>query len=273
MTKKRKYINGKDLRKAIELVYSDADKLIQNLAPEGWSNSPYHFPFAVIDDEREALYHSYAIVAANYESRFGLLAPTYLRKGYKKFEKHTAANGQYRDEASEFTYLVDYALKQLLKKGCFIKANDPDYDYHIAKKLLHEYQEVIAMELDLANAMINGMLKLSTARKQIVAYIDLSALYAIVLAAFEMVGYDWRYGHKKLESLWASSQIAGWVNNHKGRYSQESYLAQMEESMAEVVAQEPPNTVRGYIKNYKRFPKGYPPTIDYIREISLDMGY
>ena len=80
MKHKTIYLDNEILYQVLELLYREIDELIHELAPEGWNNSPYHFPFEVVDGECEALYQTYDTVAAAYKGKFGPLSQQYIRQ-------------------------------------------------------------------------------------------------------------------------------------------------------------------------------------------------
>lgn len=59
MARETTYLDNEILYQVLELLYREIDGLIHELAPEGWNNSPYHFPFERIEHEREALYRTF----------------------------------------------------------------------------------------------------------------------------------------------------------------------------------------------------------------------
>ncbi|MFD2554752.1 hypothetical protein [Sphingobacterium tabacisoli] len=270
MKREPTYLESEILYQVMELLYREIDELIHELAPEGWNNSPYHFPFELIEGEREALYKTYDTVACAYERRFGPIMRQYISKSRYEIDYMTRT-GSNHNYAAELVYLIEHGVIQLSGSGLFFKRNEATLEYIIEPFDVEEQSYVLGMDLDLANAVDPCMLRITAARSDVLLYIDLSAIYARILQAFGALGYDWRYRDVELEDLWIQSELVVRFSNLKSRHSHDSYLDILSEVLAERQNELPPDEVIGYLSVYEKLPVGYPPTLEDLQRISLGL--
>ncbi|TDQ79747.1 hypothetical protein CLV99_1195 [Sphingobacterium yanglingense] len=267
MEHKTTYLDNNILYRAMRLLYSDTDSLVDRLAPEGWANSPYHFPFEVVDGEREALYQSYDTVAAAYKGKFGPLSQQYISKNRYEIDFTTQASNSFSAE-TELIYLIEYAILQLSTNGLFFKAGAP-YSYYLIDDLdLEEQSYLLGIELDLDIIMTPEAFRPTAARADILLYIDLSVLYAFIIGAFCTQGIDWRYRNDELSGLWINHKIATRMQKTSDKPKKRNLLEILNQLLTEIENGLPPDEVIGYCLTYDRLPLGYPPTIEDIKALN-----
>lgn len=267
MKHKTTYLDNEILYQVLELIYSEIDELIHELAPEGWNNSIYHFPFERIEHERETLYRTYEIVGQAFEQRFGYCLRQYLQETTKMVDVLLQPS-IYNSSQGEITYLIEFALVQLTKQGLVFKTSDPAYYYIMDEFDIGEQSYILSKSLGLVDATMPNVPLLSPARNELLYYLDLSALYAAILKTFRHFNYDWRYRNEELECRWLRWQIAHTMNRNNGNNSQQKLWQELNESIASVTRAQPPDEVMAYISTNERLPIGYPPTIADIEYIT-----
>ncbi len=267
MAKETTYLDNEILYQVLELLYQRIDELIHELAPEGWNNSIYHFPFERIEHEREALYRTYEIVGQAFEQRFGYRLRQYLQEAEKMVDILLQPS-VYNSSEGEIAYLIEFALVQLTKQGLVFKASDPACYYIIDEFDIGEQSYALGKTLGVVDATMPNVPLLSPARNELLYYLDLSALYAAILKAFGQLDYDWRYRNEELECQWLRWQIAHTMNRNNGKNSQQKLWQKLNESIASITRAQPPDEVMAYIGTNERLPIGYPPTIADIEYIT-----
>ncbi len=267
MAKETTYLDNEILHQVLELLYREIDKLIHKLAPEGWNNSPYHFPFERIEHEREALYSTYELVGQAFEQQFGRSPKQYLKEAKKMVDNFLKPN-TYNSTEGEITYLIEFALEQLTKQGLVFKSSDPAYYYIIDEFDIGEQSYILGKSLGLVDATTPNVPLLSPARGELLCYLDLSGLYAAILKSFGRLNYDWRYRNEELECHWLRWQIAHTMNQNNGKNNQQKLWQELNKSIASITRGQPPDEVIAYISTHERLPLGYPPTIEDIEYIT-----
>lgn len=262
------YFDSDELYQVIARLYLQLDKLIVSLAPEGWDNSPYHFPFELIVDERETLHSNYLLIANAYERRFGRCPRGYLESAVKTVDAICKAH-HYNTSSGEMIYLIEYALVRLTQDGLFTKASDPSNYYTIDEFDVEEQSYIVAMDMTRLDIAYPSMQPMSTARRDLLQHLDLSVIYAAILEAFATLNYYWRYCNQSLQYYWISSKIAGTLNHSEGRNCQQAHLDKLNQLMTAMEQTAPPDQVLGYLIVYDKLPVGYPPTLDDIKQIKI----
>lgn len=271
MQHKTPYLESEVLYKVLEILYRAIDELEHELAPEGWMYSPYHFPFELIEGKREALYRTYDTVACVYERKFGCMLRQYISKSRYEIDYMTHSGANYSSTV-ELVYLIEHVVAQLNYNGLFFKSMEPRHHFLIEPMDILEQSYSLGVDLDLANTMDAYMLSMTTARNDVLLYIDLSVLYAKALGAFQSLGYDWRYRDDDLVALWEDSQLYALMKQTR---NQSKTMGKLLQSLAEIENELPPDEVLGYLSAFDKLPIGYPPTladIRYISELRLDLS-
>lgn len=267
MKREPTYLDNEILYQVLELIYREIDELIHELAPEGWNNSPYHFPFEQIEHEREALYRTYEIVNQAFEQRFGCCSRQYLEEAKKMVDILLKPN-IYNSGEGEIAYLIEFALVQLTKQGLVFKTSDPAYYYIMDEFDIGDQSYAVGKRLGLVDATMPNVPILSPARNELLWYLDLSGLYAAILKNLQHLNYDWRYRNEELECHWLRWQIAHTMNRNNGKNSQQKLWQELNKSIASITRGQPPDEVIAYISTHERLPLGYPPTIEDIEYIT-----
>lgn len=268
MAIKIKTIKSEELYKVMDPLYRMLDELMDTLAPEGWNNSPYHFPFVPVAEEHNILVNSYEVVAEAYQRQFGLSIFQYIKEAKKDINIICKPN-PYEEKIGELVYLIEFALVQLTENGLFYKNDEAGLYYTIEEQDIEDQSYKLGVELELADVTFPTLRPLSNARQALLFHIDLSLLYTHILQAFAQINYDWRYRNEQLEYLWIRYQIAGILKHHDGRNSQQEHLKMLSRSMRALENNLPPDEVIGYLGTYDKLPIGYPPTIEDIKELTL----
>lgn len=264
---KQTYLESEVLYQVMELLYLQLKELMHELAPEGWNNSPYHFPFEIIEGESEVLYNGYQMVAQAYEQQFGRCPRRYLEEATKTMNMVCKTN-THDTPIGEMVYLIEFALVRLTQNGLLFKASDPATYYVIDEFDIAEQSYLLGIELTLPGVAFCNIPLLSPARHELLFHLDLSVLYAHLLKAFAQLHYDWRYYNEALKMQWIRWRIAKIVNRNDGENSQQSLWIQLKESIASIERVQPPNEVLAYMGTHDKLPVGYPPTMEDLEYVS-----
>ncbi|MBL1410976.1 hypothetical protein [Sphingobacterium faecale] len=267
MAERTTYLKSKVLHHVMERLYIQLPEMMCELAPEGWNNSPYHFPFELMEQEREILYSSYEITARAFEQQFGRCPRKYLEDAADTMDLIFKTN-PYRDNVSEMAYLIEFALAQLTQQGLLFKTNDPAHYYIIDELDIAEQSYILGMELTLPEMNFHTIASLSPARHELLFHLDLSLLYAHILEIFAQINYDWRYYNEALKLEWIGWQVAKIVNRTDGEKSHNSLWAKLSESIRSITRAQPPNEIIAYIGTHDRLPIGYPPSMEDLEHIA-----
>lgn len=268
MLPKTKCIDNEVLYQIMRQLYSSTDELIERLAPEGWADSPFHFPFEVVAGEREALYQTYDTVAVAYKGKFGSLSQQYISKNRYDIDFTTRAGNNHSAE-TELVYLLEYALFQLSANGLFFKNGNQEVYYLIDDLDLDEQSYLLGIELELDSVMDPEALRPTAAREDILRYIDLSVLYALVIEAFRTAGYDWRYRNDELICQWAYCADDNGTKKKNTKPKKRNHLEILNLLLIDIENGLPPDEVIGYSLTYDKLPVGYPPTIEDLEYLTL----
>jgi len=267
MIRQTEYIESEVLYEVLEVLYREVDELMHQLAPEGWNNSPYHFPFELIEGEREALYKTYDTVACAYERKFGPLLRQYITKSRYEIDYMTRVGGG-QSAVAEFIYLVEHVMLRLSEKGLLFNTGNPGLYHIIDGSELYSESECLCMDLMLPNAVDAFLFTLTAAKKDILLYIPLSDIYAQVFAAFRRAGYDWRYFDEGLLNMYRITTLEELNPGTASALSGGSAHDVLNTLLADTQKGMPPDVVVGYFEAYDRWPVGYPPTIEDLRDIA-----
>lgn len=258
MIRQTTYLEPEVLHDVLDVLYREINELMRQLAPEGWSNSPYHFPFELVEGEQEIIQERYDTVARAYERKFGNLLRQYISHGRYEIDYMTRLGGSHQS-TSEFIYLLSMVIVQLTINGRLFKVDDDSVHYII--DCVDVAEESLQLSMDLMLPIIDDVcdLVLTDARKNLVLYIGLSPLYAQVFAAFRRAGYDWVYRDEYLMDLWEMIQTYDSTESHPLPFS-DKYTKHLSSLINKARSEMPPEAVLGYFEAYERWPQGYPPT-------------
>lgn len=260
------YIDSEDLYKVMESLYLKLDELIDTLAPEGWNNSPYHFPFAPVEGEHEILYNSYEVVAQAYKRQFGIGIPKYLEQGRQSAD-NLHLEVQTDKNTAELIYLIEFALIQLGESGLLFKHSAPHLLYSIDAYNVEEQ----TFDIEMAHTHLNihdfSTISINRARHELLYHIDISTLYAEILHEFAQLDYDWRYRNATLEILWLNYKVSQQKQQHDENNKQQIHLDKLTKEIARQERKLPPDEVIGYISTYDKLPIGYPPKLEDLQAL------
>lgn len=269
MAQKTIYLESEELYRVMELLYLRLGELMVTLAPEGWNNSPYHFPFVPIAEELEVQYKNYEVVAQAYERQFGQHLAAYLKRGRESVNMPCEEIPPYKNTA-ELIYLIEFALTQLGENGLLFKKSTPHLLYFIDESTVEEVSFDISIEHSHLDTFNFSAFSINRARHELLYHIDLSVLYTEIFASFAQLNYDWRYCSTALENLWLKCRLSelGQLDNCSEK--QQIHLDNLYQEIARHDRKLPPDEIIGYICTYDKLPIGYPPTLTDITNLVRD---